>query len=76
MAEDISKKAILVILVIAIVLSITGTWLVLEGAERVWTQGYVVSSEGAGNVRLDIGGVAEGAALTSTASGNIHLKIG
>ena len=56
MASDISKKVVLVMLVLAIVLSVTGTWLVLDNIQEAGTRASIVESSGTGNVELDIVG--------------------
>ena len=56
MAGDISKKVVLVMLVLAIVVAVTGTWLVLENIEEAGSRATVVGLEkGTGNVKLHIG---------------------
>lgn len=54
MTEDISKKTVAVLLLLAIVLSITGTWLALSMEPVVIRHGAIEDHE-AGRVSLKVG---------------------
>ena len=76
MAKDISKKVVLVMLVLDIVLSVTGTWLVLDNVNQASGRGNIVVSEDLGNVRLAIGDFEEvGVPEPSLDDGNVQLEI-
>lgn len=71
MAGDISKKTVLVILLIAMVVSVVGTWTVLDAVSSF--NNRMATSTTTGNVGLTISG---GAVLaTSAQEAGVALKI-
>lgn len=75
MAKDISKKVVLVMLVIAIVMSVSGTWLVLENVDAARTRGFVIQDSEAGNLRLTIANTNLPDPEPSFSSGNVGIVI-
>jgi len=55
MAKDISKKTVLVILLIAIVVSVVGTWTVLDAASSVTIPKGPQTSHANGKIQLTVG---------------------
>lgn len=78
MAEDISRTTIAVLLVLTIVVSVIGTWTVLEGVGTVGSA-KMVKYQTTAQVRVDIGQPEEGGeapALTpGTTQGDVKIKI-
>ncbi len=71
--EDVSKEVVAVILVIAIVISVLGTWLVLDSATSVNTGGDISSGELAGKSNVAVSLSPE--PQPDIESGNIQLRI-
>lgn len=72
MVNDISKKTVLVILLIAIVVSVVGTWTVLDAASTVTITTGPQEDTASGQVRLTIGSTEAPPAITG---GMIALNI-
>ena len=83
MAKDISKKIVLVMLVLTIVLSVTGTWLVLDSLEDAGTRQFLIQPQeedadasSTASVGLTINGKGlEESGPTSEGYGSVRLVI-
>ncbi len=73
MAGDLSKKTVAALLVIAIVLSVTGTWLALTLEQPVIVLGPQ-SGEGGGKVSLNVG-FESNEPLVSEGGGQVNFKV-
>ncbi|MBW2963256.1 hypothetical protein KY306_00585 [Candidatus Woesearchaeota archaeon] len=72
--EDVSKEVVAVILVIAIVISVLGTWLVLDSATSV--KPGTSAGPSTGEVKSNIGAtILQQYGETDTEGGNIQLRL-
>jgi len=67
--QDISNIFVAVVLVVAVVVSVVGSWLVIENVGLVGNRGFVVKSDSPGRVTLGIQGPLPSAGVDSDKSG-------
>ena len=75
-SDDISKKTVLVILLIAIVVSIVSTWTVLDTLSSVrFVVPGKMSDQTGGKVFLQVGGAVHREPQTAVAGAMVYLKV-
>ena len=75
MKKDVSKKTVIVLLLLALVISIAGTWFVLDGVNTAGEKMMIGRGTTTANAKLVIGSGEESIKSLDFSSGNVALKI-